>query len=224
MESLEEKDKNAESPEELTATEVYEQEEWDLIEAHIDKYFGASDKVFHEIVSPDIHVDIYIIEPTPEKNYYTLLTVGMGAHRMNVPAELSEYKIERAEVLIYLPADWNIDSADEKDYWPLRWLKILARLPIEQDTWLGWGHTVPCGEPFAENTLLSGVLLIDPQNVDEEASVCRLSDTEEVNFYQVVPLYEEEMSFKIANNAEALLEKLDAEAMIVNLNRDNVVR
>ena len=35
--------------------------------------------------SPDIHVDIYIIEPTRKRNYYTLITSGMGAHRMNVP-------------------------------------------------------------------------------------------------------------------------------------------
>lgn len=58
-------------------------EEMDALEAHIDKYFGKSKNVFHEIASPDIHVDIYIIEPTRKRNYYTLITSGMGAHRMN---------------------------------------------------------------------------------------------------------------------------------------------
>lgn len=84
---------------------------------------GHSDHVFHEIASPDIHVDIFIVEPTAERNYYTLVTSGMGAHRMNVPKELAEYKLERAEIVVYLPADWNISDHEEKNYWPLRWLK-----------------------------------------------------------------------------------------------------
>lgn len=202
--------------------EVYDEEEMDAMEAHIDKYFGHSDKVFHEIASPDIHVDIYIVEPTLEKNYYTLITTGMGAHRMNTPEELNEYKLQRAEMLIYLPADWNIQSEKEEDYWPLRWLKILARLPIEQNTWLGWGHTVPNGGPMADNTKFTGVMLIDPENVDEEAAVCRLPNGEGVNFYQVIPLYEEEMNFKIEHGAEALLERMDDVSALVDINRRNV--
>lgn len=202
--------------------EVYDEEEMDAMEAHIDKYFGHSDKVFHEIASPDIHVDIYIVEPTPEKNYYTLITAGMGAHCMNTPEELNEYKLQRAEMLIYLPADWNIQSEKEEDYWPLRWLKILARLPIEQNTWLGWGHTVPNGGPMADNTKFTGVMLIDPENVDEEAAVCRLPNGEGVNFYQVIPLYEEEMNFKIEHGAEELLERMDDVSALVDINRRNV--
>lgn len=202
--------------------EIYKGEEIDTLEAHIEKFFGHSDNVFHEIASPDVHIDIYIIEPTDEKNYYTLVTSGMGAHRMNVPRKLAEYKLERAELLIYLPADWKIQSHDEKDYWPLRWLKILARLPIEQDTWLGWGHTIPNGEPFAEDTKLSGVLLINPENVKEGAAVCQLPNGEEVNFYQVIPLYEEEMNFKIAKGAEALLGKMGEMSAVVDINRVNV--
>ena len=34
--------------------------------------------------------------------YYTLVTMGMGAHRMNVPKELAEYKLERAELALSL--------------------------------------------------------------------------------------------------------------------------
>lgn len=202
--------------------ELYEEEEKDALNAHLEKFFGHSDHVFHEIVSPDIHVDIYIIEPTAEKNYYTLVTLGMGAHWMNVPYELAEYKLERAELLIYLSADWDIQGDDEKYYWPLRWLKILARLPLEQDTWLGWGHTVPNGGPFAENTLLSGVLLINPEDVEDGAAVCQLPNGEEVNFYQVIPLYEEEMNFKIAKGAEALLGKMGGVNAVVDINRANV--
>lgn len=204
--------------------EVYEEEEKDMLEAHIEKYYGRFENVFHEIVSPDIHVDIYIVEPTPERNYYTLVTLGMGAHRMNVPEELKEYNLERAELMIYLPADWKVNDSDEKYYWPLRWLKMLARLPINQDTWLGWGHTVPNGEPFADNTKLSGIMLLNPENVADNASVCQLPNGDEVNFYLLVPLYDEEMNYKLVNHAEGLLKKMDKVNPVVNIKRRNTCR
>ena len=202
--------------------EMYAEEEIDALDAHIDKYFGKSENVFHEIASPDIHVDIYIIEPTRKRNYYTLITMGMGARRMKAPDELKEYKLERAEIIVYLPANWNVTGSDDKDYWPVRWLKLLARLPIQNDTWLGWGHTVPNGGPFAPNTQLSGVMLVNPESVKEGASVCKLPGGDEVNFYQMIPLYEEEMNFKIENGAEALLEIMDDVNAVVDIHRRNV--
>ena len=48
--------------------EMYEQEDWNAVEAHLERYFGPCDNVFHEILSPDIHVDIYIMKPTPQRN------------------------------------------------------------------------------------------------------------------------------------------------------------
>ena len=35
-------------------------------------------------------MDICLVPPTRERPYYTLVTLGMGAHRMNVPSELAD--------------------------------------------------------------------------------------------------------------------------------------
>lgn len=213
--------------------ELYTDEELDAIEKHIETYFGKSTSVFHELVSPDIHVDIVIIEPDETRPFYTLVTMGMGAHRMHVPEALQSYHIDRAELCICLPANWQIQGKEERDYWPLRWLKILARLPGQEDSWLGWGHTIPNGEPFADNTELCSVLLTYPYPLQQAmlqerlpekntAFYCTLPNGEQVCFYQVIPLYEQEMNFKIANGAEALLERFHLENMhIVDLNREN---
>ena len=124
--------------------EVYSEDEMSAIEQHIKNTFGEFENVFHELVSPDIHVDICVVPPSDERDYYTLVTMGMGAHRMNVPEELAEYKLERAELAIALPPDWKLDEEslkDERWYWPIGLLKVLARLPISNDTWLGfWPH------------------------------------------------------------------------------------
>ncbi|MCL1814310.1 MAG: suppressor of fused domain protein [Treponema sp.] len=215
--------KNNEEPEEAMAPEMYSQEEIDALENHIGAYFGKFDKVFHEIVSPDIHVDIAIIEPTPERDYYVLCTMGMGAHCMNVPPDCTE--LERAEILVCLPRGWNLDKTDEEIwYWPLRWLKLLARLPIEENTWLGWGHTVPNGKPFADNTELTTVLLLNPGAFAEAGRTCTLPGGETVNIYQMIPLYEEEAQFKIKYKAEKLLSLLENEALeYVKPDRPSVV-
>ena len=206
--------------------EVYSEEELDALERHIEEYFGPFKNVFHEIASPDIHVDIVIIEPTPERNYYVLVTMGMGARKMNTPADLSKFHLERAEILVCLPPDWQLDDlSDEKWYWPLRWLKILARLPGEEKTWLGWGHTVPNGAPFAENTRLSAVMLIYPGVFGEESFGCKLPDGGKVNFYQMFPLYSEEIEYKLENNAEALYELLEeSDLEYIKLNRKAVTK
>ncbi|WNY24730.1 immunity protein Imm33 domain-containing protein [Methanolapillus millepedarum] len=210
--------------------ELYEEDEINAIEEHIETYFGSFETVFHEIVSPDIHVDICVIPPDKEsgRDFYTLITMGMGAHLMNVPRELDDMKLTRAEMMVTLPSDWDIQNNDEKYYWPLRWLKILARLPMNSDTWLGWGHTVANGGPFAENTELAGVLLLNPYT--DDGHVCVLPGGDDVNFYQMVPIYEEEMNYKTENGAEAFLSLFgdadddDALDHVVNVCRTNVCR
>ena len=207
-------------------TEVYTEDEMRAIESHIQQYFGKFENVFHELISTDIHVDICVVPPSAERDYYTLVTMGMGAHRMNVPEELAEYKLERAELAIALPKEWKIKKEnfeDEKWYWPIRLLKTLARLPIASDTWLGFGHTMDHEENFAENTKLCAAILAGSQGTEDGSEVCILPNGEEVNFYQVIPLYRDELEYKLSNDADALLDKMDGISFVVNPNRQDAI-
>ncbi len=141
--------------EEFSNPEVYTEEEMEAVEEHIEQYFGKFENVFHELVSPDIHVDICVVPPSEERDYCTLVTMGMGAHRMNVPEELAEYKLERAELAIALPADWKLDPRSPHE----RRKVVLAHLPAEilgppshcqRYLALGFGHTMDNKENFAE--------------------------------------------------------------------------
>ena len=207
--------------------EVYTEEEMSAVEQHIKTTFGEFENVFHELVSPDIHVDVCVVPPTEERDYYTLVTMGMGAHRMHVPKELAEYKLERAELAIALPPDWKLDEEalkGERWYWPIGLLKVLARLPISGDTWLGFGHTMDKQSPFAENTALCGAVLVGPQDVAwEGGEVCVLPGGEEVNFYQVIPLYRNELQYKLEHDADALLEKMAGISFVVDPARQNAI-
>ncbi|MDE7362224.1 MAG: suppressor of fused domain protein [Oscillospiraceae bacterium] len=203
--------------------ELYEEEELDAIEEHIKEYYGDFPTVFHEISSPDIHCDICIVPPNDERNYYTLLTMGMGAHLMDIPKELPVEENARAELLICLPPDWKVGENSEEWFWPISLLKNLARLPINCETWLGWGHSVDHQQPFADSTELSGSLLIYPENVEDGAEACVLPNGDTVNFFEVIPIYREEMDFKIDNDTKSLLERMSNVSHIVDINRPNTL-
>ena len=221
-------DPDGEAPEgeEADVPEVYTEEEMETVEGHIQQYFGKFENVFHELSSPDIHVDICVVPPSEERDYYTLVTMGMGAHRMNVPEELAEYKLERAELAIALPRNWKLkreDLKNERWYWPIRLLKTLARLPIASDTWLGFGHTMDNEKDFAKGTKLCAAILTGPQDTEDGSEVCILPSGEEVNFYQVIPLYRDELEYKLAHDADALLGKMNGISFVVEPDRQDAI-
>ncbi len=213
-----------ETPSGTEQPELYSEAELAAVENYITDTFGEYDFIFHELYSPDIHVDIAIINPSVRRPFYTLVTIGMGAHRMTMPSSLRDKKLDRAEMLICLPSSWDIQNDEEKWYWPLRWLKIMARLPIANHTWLGWGHTVPNDKAFADNTKLSAMMLINPGLffMDREPVACTLPGGDTVHFYQMVPLFDDELDYKQSHDANKLIALLDEDAIIVDIHRHSV--
>ena len=205
---------------------IYSEEAMEQYESYIEEQFGPYTEVFHELVSPDIHLDIIIVPPTDKNPYYKLITMGMGAYKMKVPHELKQYELERAELVLYLPPTWNIKSGNEEDYWPIRQLKALGRLPVQCDTWLGFGHTVSSGQennPYANNTEFCSMMLVAATNHDYKVLDFRIDSLGKINFYQLFPLYKEELEYKQHTDAETLLELFDDDDIlpILNNNRRN---
>lgn len=180
---------------------------------HIEKYIGTVEVVYHELISEFVHIDIYIIAPTEERNFYTLVTSGMSDRPMNCPEPLQEFRY--AEILICLPPSWplNLNEAQDPDtYFPIEWLKILARLPHQYDSWLSYGHTIPNGdppEPLANNTQLCCCLLSEPLLVEEEFLKLEINNKKTIYFLSLIPIYREEMEFKLSHGSDALLSRLD---------------
>ncbi|MDE6726815.1 MAG: suppressor of fused domain protein [Oscillospiraceae bacterium] len=201
--------------------EMYDEDEADAVEDHIKEYFGEFPTVFHEITSRDIVCDIACIPPTEERNYFTLVTIGMGAHIMNIPGSLPADENGRAELLICLPPEWKLGESSEEWFWPISLLKDLAKLPINTDSWLGWGHSVDHRANLSSNTNFCASLLLYPEGVPEEAEACTLPSGDKVNFFEVIPMYREEMNFKVAHDTKALLERMKGVSHVVDINRPN---
>ena len=216
----------AKNGKELFPEFLYSEQELDEFEKYIETQFGEISFVFHEICSPDIHLDIIVIEPNEKSNYYKLITMGAGAYKMNVPEELQQYNLERAEFMMFLPPDWDVKSSDNKYYWPIKMLKSVARLSVNYNTWLGFGHTVSSdagNTPYDESTGFCSIVLLSGLNQEFEKMNLEISGLGKMNFYQIFPLYEEELKYKQDNGIEALCSLFEDEDLspVINIERKN---
>ncbi len=196
------------------------------LEAHIAQHLGEVDQVWHEMISDLVHIDIHQIPPSDERTFWTLVTTGMSDRPMTVPEGAEDYTY--AELMLCLPPDWPLtqdDFADENNYWPLRLLKVLARLPHEYETWLGPGHSIPnSGEddvPYAANTRFTCALILPPLALAPPEFAQLKLDDRTINFYGVWPLYPSEVDFKLNKGLDGLLDKFERNGVteLIDVNR-----
>lgn len=202
----------------------------EAISDHIVAHLGPVETVFHEIVSDKVHIDVHFVKPTEEFPFVRLVTSGMSDLPMSIPVNADVPR--HTELLITLPGHWCLDQtslSEEIWYWPIRLIKRLARLPHKNATWLGWGHTVPNGDPpspYAPSTELNGAIILPPVSVPDEFHRLRINDAKEIAFYAVVPLYEEEMQLKLKSGSDKLLDRFSRAGIddIVDPRRRNVAK
>ena len=183
----------------------------ELINSHLDEFFDKSAEiiVLDEIKSEIIHSDIYIIKANNDRPFNILLSCGMSALPMNVPDDIdaSQY----AEVMMLLPKNWNLnyDSFnDERNYWPFRILKELTKLPHENETWLGYGHTYDNDEEFAKGIGFCSVILINSMELSQDFTRIELED-KVIEVFSIIPLYKEEVEYKKKYGRQKLFEKFE---------------
>jgi hypothetical protein len=196
--------------------------EWWLqqIRSHVERHIGRINRVFAGDPAQGT-ADVLYVQPVNSRPYHTLITAGMSSVAMHVPPDVSAPR--RLELMMTLPEGWKPD-----DDWATRLLQSLSKLPREREGWLGWGHTVPNGEPaqpLAPHTDLCGVI-IAPSLLVPVAFYELDIDSERVAFYSVIPLYREELELHAREGMAALLERLLHNDIndVVYLKRKNVAR
>lgn len=182
--------------------------ELQTVEDHIIEHFGSISRTIPVKESENLNLRIYVIEPTKEKDFYTIVTCGMGAYKMELPDDFKDTDLDRIELLMYLSPAWNMDLALSKptglitggtvtpifgsmyDEWnyPVKILKNLAQAPVNNDSYFVMGNIMDDGEPLSPSTNDTGGILISPAYISEEGCVCTLPDGEKVRFLQVIPI------------------------------------
>ena len=184
----------------------------EAVSEHVERTLGEVESVYHELISPLVHLDVLSVGPAADRPFRTLVTCGMSERPMT---DAPEADVSRAELCLWLPADWPTDDAswrESRHGWPVQLLKFLARLPHEFETWLWREHTVPNGdppEPYDETTRLCGAMLIPPVVLPDAFAVLERPDADDVHFFGVVPLHADEMVLKLEQGADALYEAFE---------------
>jgi hypothetical protein len=186
----------------------------EAIDRHIAACFGPVEFVYHEFLSHLVGVHVYVIAPTEERPYRTLITSGMSELPMTVPPghDISPY----AELMLCLPADWPLPRTlgrdDDPAAWPVQLLKTIARLPHEFGTWIGEWHSVPNGGPalpYAIDTPFAGVVVTSMLQAPAEARTIEVEDGVRIALLALIPLHPDEVVVKLEHGTDALIDVLD---------------
>jgi hypothetical protein len=90
----------------------------------------------------------------------------------------------------------------------MTWLKRVGRLPQDQKTWIGKGHTISNGDPWKSivNTNFTGTIILPPFGLPSEFFQLQTRDGVKILFYYLFPIYREEMDLKLRKGCKALEE------------------
>ena len=168
----------------------YTDDELASLEGYIRDAFGHIGRMFYDAGGGEgFRVDVAVSEPAEERDFYTLTTVGMGAHRMDVPAELTERNQSFAELTMLLPPDWDLMN----DTWPFRVLQETARRPFAEFEYISVGNAYRGA--MMEGSGFHGVLVIPATTFGGRPTRLMVPGGKIVNFYLLLPIYEEEWDY-----------------------------
>ena len=219
-----EQDKSAQIAEikkHLPNLELYTQVQLKAVKEHIEQCFGPIYLQVEDSQTDHIKCDIDIIKPSENQEgaCQYLVTKGMGAHKMPVPDEFKALNLDRAELYLALASDWNLESEEEHENWPITLLSVLSRLPFVYDSWMAQGHIIsfPQDEDYAPGTNYAGAILLS--HAKDSSYGLELDNLGHINFYQVVLLYQEEIDYAEQYSARTLMKLMDKSAYVCSKDR-----
>ncbi len=138
-----------------------------------------------------------------------LMTNGLSDYRMPVP--LKEEGKEYNELYFCLPSYWEWeDRSSPKMNWVFEWIQRLAKYVIENESWFGHGHTMPCGSDMrslSETMKQNHLFLSNPMHLENEMAPV-IADGKRIFFLGIIPLFEDEMDYKQGKGTFKFVQKL----------------
>ncbi len=169
-----------------------------LTKWHVEETRGSIDKVLHITIDQKRYYDIMVVAPTPEHEFYTLVTMGMSAEPMPLPpTKLPTH--QHAELYMHLPTEWKLDADSlslQEWSWPLAWLVFIANYPHKKRKWIGWGSYMEYSgkKNCMGDTDFSGCMLSTALGECPELEWLELNPLQQIVFYNLLPLYKEEIA------------------------------
>jgi len=137
-----------------------------------------------------------------------LSTIGLSLYEM--PVHEKHKGEEHCELYFQLPSYWNLKATENPNFnWVFYWLNRLKHFVIEHHTWFAHGHTMPCGKdkkPLSETMQQNAFLLTRPIELHMDLAPFQVEETL-VHFLAILPLYSDELDYKMAKGTVKMMEK-----------------
>lgn len=170
---------------------------------HLETHVGPVETVWQTE-----NLEILAVCATEERPFHVLATCGLSDLEMSAPDGKAHWK--RAELCVLVAPNWPLEPKkwpQSPDFWPVGQLLRVANLPFQTDAFLGYGHTIPNGNPprpFAPQTQLCCWMLLPPASLEPEFASLALGG-EQICFWGLTALNEEELALKLKSGAFAVL-------------------
>lgn len=136
-----------------------------------------------------------------------------------ITTNLSDYKMmvhekhqgdEFAELYFYLPSYWDIHAVDNPTMnWVFPWLNRVQLYVKNNNTWLGHGHTMPCGkemQSLSPTMAQNHFIVSKPIDCEKFLSPMKVGD-KTIHFLALIPLFPDEMDYKQGKGTVKLFDK-----------------
>ena len=143
------------------------------------------------------------------------MTVGMRCKDQHSPDDT----FKNIELMCFTTTDFDISSDDSSLI--ANELVAISKYPFRENTWLGNMHTINTGSKFKRRFEYDYFMFI------YSGMTTNVSDTGEVSYLNLIPLYAKEYEWILANGPESfltkLIEKYEVEAFTINKSRDIII-
>ncbi len=201
----------------------------EIIDKHLEQFFYEDEVlVFHEKETKEDsnHMDVFWITSNKYPDFNILMTCGMSRYEMSIPENSKGNKL--IEVVILLPKSWNLkglDWQDEEKCWPILHLKSIGKIPFEQNTWIESSHTISYDKNRGcmPGTNFVGSIILPPLSLEKEFTIIEAAN---IHFLMVLPIFEEELTYKLKHGSNKLIDKLNRYGIndVLDINRRNTCK
>ena len=183
----------------MSSIACYTPEQMEEIVEFITQNYEGEGYIAHETESEYVHTDVYIAEDE-ENDMRDFITFGMGAALMDAPIET----FERMELIMHTSLNTSLECCKWRE--AASFLVGLSKYPFRNDTWFGWGHTVDVPKYFEDIFGYQFVLLAPTYLAFSPCDTT--NNVENVIFSEIVPIYEDEREWIVANDSFVYLDLL----------------
>ena len=139
----------------------------------------------------------FLLDLEQEKGVQVLMTSDFHEYQMPTPEKLEG--MEFGELFFCLPSYWDIlDSENASMNWVFEWLKKIKEYTINQQTWLGDGHTYNCtknNDSLSVTMKQNHFFVSQPLLLSDELAPMTLGD-KTIHFWALIPIFSDEMDYK----------------------------